>query len=211
MLMMYGRRRIISDRSLGRNIRGVIRGDLIHELQMVNETGAAQSLKEPVVFYMPYPDGIDPDKEYDYELLHFDSNYRQNVKVSVTPTPYGLRFEVASLSPFVLSYEEVIPVTPTPVPTAEPTPTPTAEPTATPTVEPTATPVVTPTLAPTVEPTATPAATPTLAPTAAPTATPGPTDMPQTGDESHLILFGLMTILSLAGLVMLNKTRKGNA
>ena len=45
MLMMYGRRRIISDRSLGRNIRGVIRGDLIHELQMVNELIPVQVIK----------------------------------------------------------------------------------------------------------------------------------------------------------------------
>lgn len=169
-----------------------------YELQMVNETGAVQSLTEPVVFYMPFPEGIDPDKEYDYDLLHFDSNYRQNVNVSVTTTPYGLRFEVSSLSPFVLSYEEVIPVTPTPVPTATPTPVPTAEPTATPTAVPTA------------EPTATPTTAPTAAPTAEPTATPKPTDVPKTGDESNLALFGLLVILSLTGLAWLSKAKKNN-
>lgn len=174
-----------------------------YELQMVNETGAAQALTEPVVFYMPYPEDLDPSKEYDYDLLHFDSNYRQNVNVSVTATPYGLRFEVSSLSPFVLSYDEVIPETPTPAPTAEPT----ATPTATPTAEPTAT----PTAVPTAQPTATPAATPTLAPTAAPTATPEPTNVPKTGDESNLAMFGLMAILSLAGLALLGKMKKGNA
>lgn len=182
-----------------------------YELQMVNETGAAQALTEPVVFYMPYPEDLDPSKEYDYDLLHFDSNYRQNVNVSVTATPYGLRFEVSSLSPFVLSYDEVIPETPSPAPTEESTPTPTATPTATPTSEPTAEPTATPTAVPTAQPTATPAATPTLAPTASPTATPEPTNVPKTGDESNLAMFGLMAILSLAGLALLGKTKKGNA
>lgn len=155
-----------------------------YELQMVNDTGAPQGLDEPVVFYMPYPEGIDPDKEYDYELLHFDSNYRQNVKVDVTATPYGLRFEVSSLSPFVISYDEVIPVTPTPEPTATPAPTATATPTAT--------------LAPTAEPTATP------------TATPKPIDVPKTGDNSPLALLGLLAVLSLAGLMMLGKAKRDN-
>lgn len=161
-----------------------------YELQMVNDTGAPQGLTEPVVFYMPYPEGIAPDKEYDYELLHFDSNYRQNVKVDVTPTAYGLRFEVSSLSPFVISYDEVIPVTPTPEPTA------TSEPTATP--APTATATPTATLAPTAVPTATP------------TATPKPIDVPKTGDNSPLALLSLLAVLSLAGLALLGKAKRDN-
>lgn len=161
-----------------------------YELQMVNDTGAPQGLDEPVVFYMPYPEGIDPDKEYDYELLHFDSNYRQNVKVDVTPTAYGLRFEVSSLSPFVISYDEVIPVTPTPEPTATPETTATPAPTAT----------------------ATPTATlaPTAVPTATPTATPKPIDVPKTGDNSPLALLSLLAVLSLAGLTLLGKAKRDN-
>ncbi|MBP3453948.1 MAG: hypothetical protein J6M20_09585 [Clostridia bacterium] len=155
-----------------------------YELQMINDTGAPQGLTEPVVFYMPYPEDIAPDKKYDYELLHFESNYWYSTKVEVTTTPYGLRFEVSSLSPFVISYDEVTTVTPTPEPTATPAPTATATPTAT--------------------------LAPTAVPTATPTATPKPIDVPKTGDNSPLALLSLLAVLSLAGLALLGKAKRDN-
>lgn len=74
------------------------------DLSLENETGVYQPLQENMVFYVPYPKGHDNHTEYTYELRHYDDNYESFTLVDVERTEYGLRFEVSSLSPFVLSW-----------------------------------------------------------------------------------------------------------
>ena len=110
---------------------------------------------------------------------------------------------------------------PTTAPTTEPTTAPTTEPTTAPTTEPTTAPTAEPTTAPTAEPTTAPTAEPTTAPTAVPTATPTPApvnpteapavtptpkpeqpenDVPQTGDETNVLLW--IAVASVSGILL---------
>ena len=85
-----------------------------YELTMENQYGAYQPLQGKMVFYMPYPNDYYSHPEYTFSLQHFSSDYESYQLVDVQETDYGLRFEVSSLSPFVLSYEEELPATPLP-------------------------------------------------------------------------------------------------
>jgi len=77
------------------------------ELYMENETGAYQPLKGNMVFYVPYPKGHDNHTKYTYELRHYNDEHISFSLVDVRRTEYGLRFEVSSLSPFVMSWDEM--------------------------------------------------------------------------------------------------------
>lgn len=74
-----------------------------YELMMENEYGVYQPLEGNMIFYMPYPNDYDEEKD-SFSLRHYDSEYRNYELVSVEKTEFGVRFEVASLSPFVLDW-----------------------------------------------------------------------------------------------------------
>ena len=106
------------------------------ELYTVNETGAKNRLKlaagDVMILYMPYPVGADASTEMEYHLYHYStSNYDDEPeKLTGENTEFGIRFEVTSLSPFVLEWNEPEPVpTATPMPTVIPSPAPTPLPT----------------------------------------------------------------------------------
>lgn len=77
------------------------------ELQMENETGVYQPLTENMIFYVPYPAGFDRYSACTYEMRHYDEEYNGFALVELRCTDFGLRFEVSSLSPFVMSWEEI--------------------------------------------------------------------------------------------------------
>ena len=76
------------------------------ELQMENETGVYQPLTGNMIFYIPYPSGLSAADFYTYELRHYDDEHSSFSLVDIQCTPYGLRFEVSSLSPFVMSWRK---------------------------------------------------------------------------------------------------------
>lgn len=90
----------------------VIRHDLqngvnaVHyELYLEDDDGNYQlPTGEKMVFYVPYPEGTGMDTGHEFQLLHFNGSYSRSENVAVTLTPYGVRFEVTSLSPFTLSW-----------------------------------------------------------------------------------------------------------
>ena len=141
-----------------------------YELCLVNDENAEVKLKGKGTLYLPYPEGYDETNYTDLiiTIAHYNADGSEVVESfsiadgSIQPTKHGLRIEVTSLSPFVVSWTKAEP-DPTPTPTAEPTATPTAEPT----VTPTATPTVEPSATPTPEPTATPTNTPDVQPVTA--------------------------------------------
>lgn len=60
---------------------------------------------DSMVFYLPYREHDDFGK-YDFYLMHYEGgNFGDGRPVTVTPTKNGIRFEVSSLSPFVVSWE----------------------------------------------------------------------------------------------------------
>ena len=97
------------------------------ELYTINDTGAKNKLSlakgETMVLYMPYPEGFAYGTEQVFTLYHYaNSNYKEEPEtLTGTNTPYGIRYEVTSLSPFVHSWAKV----------EEPVVTPAATPTAT--------------------------------------------------------------------------------
>lgn len=85
------------------------------ELYLENECGDYEPLEKDTVFYMPYPRDHKYDKdrkcavdsagnEATYEIYHYSSEYEQCDAVKAEPTECGIRFVVASLSPFVLDW-----------------------------------------------------------------------------------------------------------
>ena len=100
------------------------------ELYTINDTGAKNKLTlakgETMVLYMPYPEGFAYGTEQVFTLYHYaTSNYKDEPEtLTGTNTPYGIRYEVSSLSPFVHSWAKV----------EEPVVTPTAAPAGTPDV-----------------------------------------------------------------------------
>ena len=156
-----------------------------------------------ITVYWPVPADYENSKEA--RIYHFDGVDRDyndgnvvaqieeliTIKpelVTVNGTDY-FEFTTTSFSPFVLAYA---------VETEEPEPSPSAEPTPTPTTEPTPAPTTEPTPAPTAEPTAVP--TPTPAPEITPTPKPEKpeVDTPQTGDETDLSGWMLLTLAGAA-------------
>lgn len=60
---------------------------------------------EPIVFYLPYLDGFDYTN-CDFSLKHYQDEMSNQFEIlSVEATPYGLRFEATSLSPFIVSWD----------------------------------------------------------------------------------------------------------
>lgn len=90
----------------------VIRHDLqngvnaVHyDLSLEDENGEYQMpTGEKMVFYIPYPEGTGMNTGHEFQLLHFNGSYSYSENVAVSLTPYGVRFEVTSLSPFTLSW-----------------------------------------------------------------------------------------------------------
>lgn len=80
------------------------------ELYTINDTGAKNKLSlakgETMVLYMPYPEGFAYGTEQVFTLYHYaTSNYKDEPEtLTGTNTPYGIRYEVSSLSPFVHSW-----------------------------------------------------------------------------------------------------------
>lgn len=83
------------------------------ELYTINDTGAANKLTfakgETMVLYMPYPEGFAYGTEQVFTLYHYASgDYKEEPEtLTGTNTPYGIRYEVSSLSPFVHSWAKV--------------------------------------------------------------------------------------------------------
>lgn len=77
-----------------------------YELTMENQYGVYQPLNKNLVFYMPYPSDYWSHPEYTFGLRHFSSDYSDYELVKVEETDYGVRFEISSLSPFVLQWWE---------------------------------------------------------------------------------------------------------
>ncbi|MBQ2700305.1 MAG: hypothetical protein IJF65_04010, partial [Clostridia bacterium] len=76
-----------------------------YELTLENRYGVYQPLNSTMVFYMPYPnDYFSHPDNYTFSLRHFESDYSDYDLVSVEEREYGVRFEIASLSPFLLSW-----------------------------------------------------------------------------------------------------------
>lgn len=90
------------------------------ELYTINDTGAANKLTlakgETMVLYMPYPEGFAYGTEQVFTLYHYASgDYEEEPEtLTGTNTPYGIRYEVTSLSPFVHSWAKVEEPTATP-------------------------------------------------------------------------------------------------
>ena len=81
-----------------------------YELCLVNATGSVRSVEmptdDPLVLYMPYPQGKGVDSTDVFTLHHFSRTYQQLEELIGEKTEYGIRYEVCSLSPFVLSWGE---------------------------------------------------------------------------------------------------------
>lgn len=88
------------------------------ELSLRNADGWAAQPTSDSVFYLPYPQGYDMNSTLDFTLKHYNIEYENYADTSFIKTPFGLRFEADSLSPFVLSWSKA-PV-PTPPSTAKP-------------------------------------------------------------------------------------------
>ena len=85
------------------------------ELYLENECGDYEPLTEESVIYMPYPNGHAYSEEEgcavdkagnlcSYEIYHYNSEYSDCESLVGEHTPYGIRFNVDSLSPFVLDW-----------------------------------------------------------------------------------------------------------
>lgn len=87
------------------------------ELYLENECGDYEPLTEESVIYMPYPNGhkyveekgyaCDNDgsgNKCSYEIYHYNSEYSDCESLVGEHTPYGIKFKVDSLSPFVLDW-----------------------------------------------------------------------------------------------------------
>ena len=93
-----------------------------YELCLVNDSNAKVEFSGSGVVYVPYPDGYDETNCANLEITvgHYNSDSSRIVEVfstaaedealKITPTKHGLRFTVTSLSPFVVSWEENIPI-----------------------------------------------------------------------------------------------------
>lgn len=76
---------------------------------------------ENIVFYLPYLEGFDYTN-CEFDLKHYQDELSNQFEIlSVEATPYGLRFEAQSLSPFVVSWD-VIPSAPALPATGDSTP-----------------------------------------------------------------------------------------
>lgn len=103
---------VIGEECAAMNWNLVIRHDLqngvnaVHyELYLEDDDGNYQRpTGEKMVFYVPYPDGTGMNTGHEFQLLHFNGSYSYSENVAVSLTPYGVRFEVTSLSPFTLSW-----------------------------------------------------------------------------------------------------------
>lgn len=85
---------------------------------MLNDTGAWEKMRvpasDPAILYLPYPDGTDQTSEFDFTLYHFMDHYagtsgkkepyRRTEVLKGKKTPFGIRFAVTGLSPFVLEW-----------------------------------------------------------------------------------------------------------
>lgn len=112
-----------------------------YELRLVNDANAEVKLKGMGTLYLPYPEGYDETNYDDLEITiaHYNASGTEVIEVfsiangSIQPTKHGLRIEITSMSPFVVSWKAKTPdhvatPTPTPIPTAVPTAIPTAIP-----------------------------------------------------------------------------------
>lgn len=93
-----------------------------YELSLVNHTGAYRPLNlkngEKMVVYFPYPDGYDVNSPREFRLHHYNSKYSHLETLVGEKTAIGIRYELSSLSPFVLDWAENA----TPPKTGDPTP-----------------------------------------------------------------------------------------
>ena len=89
---------------------------LHYELHLIDADGSPVSLDADTVVYLPYPDGLSYEDNVTYALRHYNENGGSELVTSLTPTEIGLRFEVRSLSPFVLQWEGQPSPETTPVP-----------------------------------------------------------------------------------------------
>jgi len=82
-----------------------------HEITLYDNDGDKQELKQPVALYLPYPDGktmaeCEKDVFVVYHQVGKDDYEEFSAeKGNLTLTPYGLRMEVTSFSPYYLSWE----------------------------------------------------------------------------------------------------------
>lgn len=131
-----------------------------------------------------WDDADEDNVSYDYFLKgtsdfdEADSSQVHTMDKEYYASGYLTAFPIAETS-YVVSDEDLKPVTPTPTATATAVATPTGTPTITPTITPTTTPAVTPTMTPVTEPTiqpttepGVPAVQPSVAPSTEPTGTP---------------------------------------
>lgn len=81
-----------------------------YELYLESDTDALRHIAlpkdQPLVVYMPYPEGYSANSKEQFEVYHFENAegvYKTLEVLKAEKTPFGIRFEVTSLSPFVLS------------------------------------------------------------------------------------------------------------
>lgn len=85
-----------------------------YELCLVNDENAEVELKGKGTLYLPYPEGYDETNYADLEITiaHYNADgsaIREVFSIengTIVPTKHGLRIEVTSLSPFVVSWKE---------------------------------------------------------------------------------------------------------
>ena len=79
-----------------------------YEIYAVNDTGAFQRIDldkgEEMILYMPYPEGMDMNSPEEFYLYHFNVQYVQKEKLLGEKTPYGIKYVIRSMSPFVLEW-----------------------------------------------------------------------------------------------------------
>lgn len=93
-----------------------------YELHLVDENGNTVSPERDMVVYLPYPEGCSYDDGTTYALRHYDAYGVSERVATLTPTEIGLRFEISSFSPFVLTWSGSPAQGETPVPANTPVP-----------------------------------------------------------------------------------------
>lgn len=93
-----------------------------YELHLVDANGNAVSPDRDMVIYLPYPEGCAYDDGTTYTLRHYAAGGVSEHVTTLTPTEIGLRFEISSFSPFVLTWSGTSAPNETPVPADTPAP-----------------------------------------------------------------------------------------
>lgn len=93
-----------------------------YELHLVDANGNTVSPDRDMVVYLPYPEGCAYGDGTTYALRHYDVGGTIETVTTLTPTEIGLRFEIKSFSPFVLTWTDTPLKGETPAPADTPAP-----------------------------------------------------------------------------------------